>query len=359
MLVSMAILVVIMAIILSMTQQTSNLWKNTSGKIEGFRNSRTAFDSMTKTISEATLETYFDYEDSNLNWVSISHLPAASYARRSDLHFVSGQGGGSTSPLLAASFTYNSGTYTPVTHAIFFQSPLGYSNKYSGQHHLLNACGFYIAYGPDPNVPSFLSGLSPRYRYRLMEFLQPSESLEVYQATTQTTVTNVDQTYWFTLPIIGPYPSGTTYVTSNYVLSENVVALIVWPKLSAGEVAVNQANGTGPTTISTNYTYDSRNAGSAYATYTLNQMPPVVEVTMVTIDEQSALKLGNTSTPPNTRLGLTSALFTQTSNYQTDLQTLEQNLAAAPGNAAGNTIPLKFRVFQTEVAIAGAKWTAQ
>ena len=78
---------------------------------------------------------------------------------------------------------------------------------------------------------------------------------------------------------------------------------------------------------------------------------------MVTIDEQSALKLGNTSTPPSTQLGLTSSLFIKTLNYQSDLQTLEQNLSATPGNPANNTIPLKFRVFQTEVAIAGAKWS--
>src|ERR1700677_4331589 len=68
MLVSMAILGLIMAIVLSMTQQTSSLWKNTSGKIEGFRNARTAFDAMTRTLSQATLQTYYDYQDSHGNW---------------------------------------------------------------------------------------------------------------------------------------------------------------------------------------------------------------------------------------------------------------------------------------------------
>ncbi|MEJ0000490.1 MAG: hypothetical protein WDO13_15830 [Verrucomicrobiota bacterium] len=75
-----------------MIQQTSSLWKNTSEKLEGFRNARNVFDAMTRTISQATLNTYLDYQDANHNWVGTSGQPAAFYARRSDLHFICGQG---------------------------------------------------------------------------------------------------------------------------------------------------------------------------------------------------------------------------------------------------------------------------
>jgi uncharacterized protein (TIGR02599 family) len=317
-------------------QQTGSLWKNTSGKIEGFRNARAAFDAMTRTISQATLETYFDYQDSSGNWAGSPTFIPSKYVRRSDLHFICGQGGGSTSPLLAASFTYNAGTYTPVTHAVFFQAPLGYSAIYTTQQRLLNACGFYVAYGPDPNVPSYLSSLSPRYRYRLMEFLQPSESLQVYM----TSVAAGNQNTWFTNSITGTYTN-----SANYVLAENVVALVVWPKLSSGDQA------TGTITLTNNYTYDSR---SSTGTLTYNQLPPVVQVTMVVIDETSAIHLGNTATPPALTTG---APFDDVTKFTTDMTTLEGNLAATPGNSAANHIPLNYRVYQTEVAISGAKWS--
>jgi uncharacterized protein (TIGR02599 family) len=337
MLVSVAILGVIMAIILSMVQQTGSLWKNTSGKIEGFRNARAAFDAMTRTISQATLETYFDYQDSSNNWAgSTAYTSPSKYVRRSDLHFISGQGGGSTNPLLAASFSNNSATYTPVTHAIFFQAPLGYSTLYPTQQRLLNACGFYVAYGPDPNVPSYLSSLSPRYRYRLMEFLQPAESLQVYMTTAGAT-----ESTWFTNSITG------TYTTSaNYVLAENVVALVVWPKPGAGDLATGTTG-----TLTTNYSYDSR---SSTGTLTYNQLPPIVQVTMVVIDETSAIHLGNSAAPPALTAG---APFTDVTKYTTDMGTLEANLMATAGNSAGNHIPLNYRVYQTEVAISGAKWS--
>lgn len=319
--VSIVILIGIVALILSMTQQTSNVWKNTSGKIQGFGNARAAFDAMTRTISQATLNTYYDYVDSTGAWATNTGNPPVSYNRRSDLEFVCGQG----STLLSGMTTQ-----TPITHCIFFQSPLGRSTLYTNQQRLMNACGFYLVYGPDPNVPSYLpSSFAARYRYRLMQFVQPSESLTVYNGTGTTT------TSWFTTPIATTYDSN-----SNFVLAENIIALIIWPKLSAGD----QATGGN---LTTNYSYDTRQSGA-----TFNQLPPVVEVTMVAMDETSALQLGNTTTPPNATLGLTSTLF-QTSTLspnqlQADLTQMEATLVASHIN---------FHVFQTEVALAGAKWT--
>ncbi len=338
----MVVLVGIIAIIFSMTQQTSKLWKNTSGKIEGFTNARSAFDAMTRTISQATLNTYYDYADSSGNWVvsstgTLSGSPPATYARRSDLHFICGQANTppSGSPTGLLSLT---GSWTPITHCIFFQAPLGKSALYSTQQKLLNACGFYLVYGPDPSVPNFLpSSSANRYRYRLMEFLQPSESLTVY-STGAATTRGTSNYHWFTDPIVT-----TPDANSNFVLAENIIALIIWPKLSKGDQA---AGGN----LTTNYSYDSEQLGVSY-----NQLPPIVEVTMVAIDEASALKLGNTSTPPNAALGLTQSgtpLFTTSSEspnqLEADLTTMETQLTASHVN---------FRVFQTEVAISGAKWT--
>jgi uncharacterized protein (TIGR02599 family) len=332
-LVSMAILVIIMAIIFSMTQQTSSLWQNTSGKIEGFRNARAAFDAMTRTISQATLNTYYDYMDATGNWMAIGAGAPHSYGRRSDLHFICGQGG----TLLAGSWPQ-----TPITHCVFFQAPLGWSALYPNQQRLLNACGFYLVYGPDPNVPAFLPNLFvSRYRYRLMQFIQPSENLTVYQ-----TSATVSPESWFTQPIVGSYTNTAAFTGSNSVLAENVIALVIWPKLSIGDQTP-----LGTSAETTDYTYDTRKSGADS-----NQLPPIVEVTMVSLDEASALRLGNTTTPPNTAVGLNSSLFTaatypsagQPSQLENDLAQMELKLTASH---------LNYRVFQTEVAIGGAKWT--
>ena len=326
-LVSMVVLAIIVGIIFSMISQTGSLWKNTSAKMESYKNARAAFDAMTRTISQATLNTYYDYQDSTGTWSSVSGKPPSTYARRSDLEFTCGQG----STLIGSTYINGASTYTPVTHSLFFQAPLGWSNAYATQQRLLNACGFYVAYGPDPTVPPYLSGLSPHYKYRLMQFIQPSENLAVYEYPTATT--------WFTQPISTTYDHA-----SNFVLAENVIALVIWPK-SAGDSAT-----TTPLTAGSTYSYDSRTTGISY-----NQLPPVVDVTMVSIDEASAIRLGNPSTPPNSTVGLTSTIFTTAtyptsgqSQLQIDLATMESTLSNAH---------LNYHVFQTEVAIGGAKWS--
>jgi uncharacterized protein (TIGR02599 family) len=326
MLVAITVLVVIMGIIFSITSETANLWKNSTGKIEGFRNARAAFEAMTRTIGQATLNTYYDYDAS----------PPTKYVRKSDLHFISGQ----ASKTLLSTLTQIS----PITHAVFFQAPLGNATTYTGLDEALNACGFYLTYGTDPSMPTFLSTTSApvSYRYRLVQFLQPSEALSVYDSQTQGTG---NWNNWYLKPISWDLTNNKPPVLVSE-LAENIVALVIWPKLSSSSPAPTNA-------LPTDYTWDTRDSASL-STY--NQLPPVVEVTMVAIDEASALKLGNTSMPPMSNLGMGS-LFTKSANLQGDLQILEDNLGAVSGNAAGNRIPLHYRVFQSEVPLRGAKWS--
>jgi len=354
MMVATVILVLIVGIIFGITQTTSNMWKNTTGKVEVFRSARAAFETMTRTISQATLNTYYDYIDSSGNFrgsgmttsgttsaINTTFVPS-SYARQSDLHFICGQG----ATLLGATFSSGSATYTPVSQAIFFQAPLGQTlnSSYSSLDKLLNACGFYVAYGPDNTAPGFIP-TTPRYRYRLMQFTQAADSNMVY--TTAAGATN--QNSWFTTPIATTYDA-----TSNFVLADNVIALVVWPKLSAGDQTASNA-------LTTDYSYDSRKAGFVSGTgflKTFNQLPPVLQVTMVAIDEVSAAKLGNSSTPPNAKVGLTSTIFTSATYPTTagQLNQLQTDLAAMETTLAANH--LNYRVFQTEVAIRGSKWTS-
>ena len=382
MLVATIILLIIMAVLLAMTEQTGRVWRSTVGRMEVFKSSRAAFDALTRTLSQATLNTYYDYGYVSGGTLQFTQLASAmqaagaapgptpsTYGRNSDLQIVSGLTTTNPPTTLLPSI----GTYTAVTHSVFFQAPLGYNtvSGYTSLDSLVNTCGFYVAYGPDPARPGFLLPAN-RYRYRLMQFLQSSNNLGIYQSDASTTpptpYKGTNKWYW---PLVQTDLAATTQV-SDFVMTENVIALVLLPKLSLkDEVAAENAYGgtgvIGPvgTAIAPSYAYDSSTVGpggslnpsgiSAYPLLnTLNQLPPVMQVTMVAIDEVSAQRIAaqnstHQTTPPNTALGLTANIFTQSKNFQTDLASLEVALVAAHVN---------FRVFQTDVALRDSKWTS-
>ena len=69
MLVSVVVLLIIMGIIFQITSETGSLWKGTTAKIQAFQAARAGFESMSRRISQATLNTYYDYFDSSYNRV--------------------------------------------------------------------------------------------------------------------------------------------------------------------------------------------------------------------------------------------------------------------------------------------------
>ena len=44
------------------TNQTSDVWRRSAAKVEQFQASRRGFESMTRRLGQATLNTYWDYE---------------------------------------------------------------------------------------------------------------------------------------------------------------------------------------------------------------------------------------------------------------------------------------------------------
>ncbi len=354
---AITVLLIMMVVIFSIFQEITGAWHGSVGKVESLQDARSAFVAMTHTISQATLNTYYDYVDTNAPFNgetrgqviasggSLTAFTATGYARTSDLHFISGStktsGGTVTNTCLASvpQIPY------PITHSIFFEAPLGstHTSGYQQLNGMLNACGFYVCYGPDPTVPPFLSSttVATHYRYRLMQFTEPSEYLSIYAPQTQGALES-SYNQWFLGPLtqeLSAASSGGSLMSISQ-LAQNVLALVILPKLSAGDQTANPG-----IVLAPNYDYDTRNSANSIS---YNQLPPVVQVTMVAIDEASALKLGNTATPPDTQLGLTPALFTQANNFQTDLNSLEAALVTAH---------VKFQVFQSEVALQGAKWS--
>lgn len=336
-LVAMAILCILGVMILIMVGNISSLTKRSREQVESFQGARAGFESLTRNLAQATLNTYWDYYDSAgrpANRTNYSGTPAR-YDRQSELHFISGPYTNVLTPAIPANYP---------THAVFFQIPGGYSatNTLKPLTTTLNAMGFFIEFGSDNSLrPDFLSNstsINDRNRYRLIQMQQPTESLQIYSSPTGTA--------WFTNPLASAN-------RSVNVLAENVVALVIIPKLSETEDPSNVA------LVRPDYNYNSR-ASNAYSATpasgptlsgtTLHQLPPLVEVIMVAIDETSAQRaaLINGSNAPN--FGQ-SSLFTSVTNYASlsnDLATLESNL---------RTNGMVFRTYRTVVGIRGAKWS--
>lgn len=299
----MAVLALLLVVLFSALNQTGAIWQRTRNQASAFQSARLAFDLMTRALGQSTLNVYYGYDD-----------PAApqKYIRKSDLHFV-------VDPPPLGDFGQG--------NAVFFQAPLGWtqSSSSSGLPALLNAVGFYVTYGKDPGLPAALRALD-RNRFRLMQFLDPSENLRVQ------TVSGKD---WF---------AASEVEANSTTLAENVILLLFWPQLSPGEDPSGSA-------LTSNFRYDSRlPAAPAPQLVTTNQQPPLVRMIMVAIDEVSANRLSDSSSPPTEITSALSGLFRTSSEaaYTADLQTLETRL---------NDERIGYRVFVGSVALRESKWS--
>lgn len=389
MMVSMALLIILAYILLQVTTLVASSNARISGGVSAFQDASIAFDTLTKTLSQATVNTYIDYFPSQLGQtinVSTGNLstnpPPSIYVRQSELHFICGQAVNLVSTTATAP--------NNPTHAVFFQAPLGYSTNtaYTSppMPDLLNACGFYIAFGTNsiPPIPQLQNDpASTLYRYRLMEMLQPTENLGVY--TDPALATNVPNSAnpSFTNQYQSVYPPTTdggfyNWITSATVpaagnvrpLTDNIIALIIQPMVDPADYASYSSAGitfptsqfgspTANTPTSYDYTYDTRRdtistTTAPYQQLEQNQLPPLMQVTMVAIDEPSAIRLAaqygmNSPNLVGSAPG-GATLFTQTSNYAADLNTLTTYLTS---------IHVKYRVFTAQVPMANAKWSTR
>jgi len=335
-LVASAILALLVVLLLSMVTQTSKTWKATSGKIEEFRDARDAFDTITRRMGQATLNTYLDYDN-----------PAnpKAYMRQSELRFLSG----TTTNILG-----NILTTTNPTMGVFFQAPNGFSTNSTNSilQNALNTWGYFIEYGSDSNSrPGFLplGAPAPRYRYRLMELMEPTENLSVYNYTSgNRNYTNID---WISnsMALITNRPA--------HVLAENVIAMIVLPKLSPTDKSNwnSQGSNYSDASLAPNFTYNSSTNLNSISPVdpnlnTHHQLPPVIQVTLVAVDETSAVRFANTYSnlmSANSPQGYAN-LFQSASNLPIDLANLGSILASKQIN---------YRIFTTDVMIKGAKWS--
>lgn len=344
----MAILAVLAALILGIMSQTSQAVRISNDRVESFQSAREGFDALTRQLSQATLNTYYDYYDSGRQArtaANSSTFAPSLYGRQSDLHFVSGNG-------LVPS-------WDAVTQSVFFQTPMGYtiSGNYNGNGSLLNACGFFVAYTSDASEkPSALeqaqgARVSNQHRFRLFRMSQPAENLKVYAETNPARQKN-----WFQTPLQTSVSDPVAARENGiYPLADNVLALVIWPKLPLA-----QENPSSPT-LASRYNYDSRNpwVGSAQSSWTagpqpaqMHQLPPLLDVAMVTMDESSAGRLLKDKTTSNAAL---SALginligkFQDPRNLDSELEDLQKQLAEKG---------VKCRVFRATIPLRSSKWS--
>jgi uncharacterized protein (TIGR02599 family) len=130
-------------------------------------------------------------------------------------------------------------------------------------------------------------------------------------------------------------------------IAENVIALIIWPQ----SPAFGSAN-----PISTDYQYSSRQGFPLAPTATplqqaqAEQLPQILQLTLVAIDADSATRLENGTVAPAVIESALQGKFTTatTSQYATDLSHLESALAAAKIN---------YQVLTTSVTLRESKWS--
>lgn len=311
-LVACVILGLILVIMSAMVTQASGIWRSTNSRIEAFQGARRAFDMLTSLLSQATLNTYWGYDDAN---------NPSRYIRKSELHFVVSPAGGDGLP------------GTPgCGQAVFFQAPADKAKTaaYEKLTGLLNLCGFYVEYGSDAAwLPGTPISTPARERSRLMLWLANTDVSDtgaskprIYRPEGDTT----DTTAW-----IAPTSS------NAFALADNIIALLIWPREETGPDKLNS------------YSYNSR-SGLAQnpQPVTANQLPPVMEVALVAIDEASAARLGERL--PSTISACLNGLFADNpaANFAKDLKTLEGNLARER---------ITFRVFSSAVPLREAKWS--
>ncbi|MFV0338372.1 MAG: hypothetical protein ACK5LK_09055, partial [Chthoniobacterales bacterium] len=168
------------------------------------------------------------------------------------------------------------------------------------------------------------------YRFRLMQFTQSLQDLGVFKAA------NAGGTGWFTS---GSAPAGD--ISSTRPLAENIIALIILPKLADAD------NPSGTSLVGDDFSYDSRTtwSGSSTQPVQMNQLPPLIHVVMVAIDEPSAQRYCTSTTPPN--FGQDS-LFKNPDNLEDDLKEMEKNLREKN---------ISYEIFRADIGIRGAKWS--
>ena len=191
---------------------------------------------------------------------------------------------------------------------------------------------------------------------RLFEFREPAEDLTLYTVTGSDETTDNSDTIsksWFTIPLGD--------ANLSHLLADNILGLIIRPKERAAQ---NVGNATRAEfakevdLIAPNYLYDSSGAlPGDLGERQKAQLPPIVQVTLVAISEQSASRL--------TKAELQSLGNSVNGFFSTDSAGMEENLTFGSGGSGtsleklltDHVPPVDYRIFTGNVSVSGSKWS--
>lgn len=401
-LLSTAVIAGLMYFLITTIDQTQKVWVRSTEKVVEFQSARSAFESMTRRLSQATLNAYWRAHEGD----PTTAKAAFKFRRQSELQFISGP----TQRFFGASPKLSNLSQAYPTHAVFFQAPIGYTEETStagkvqlqtfrNLDSLLATCGYFIEYGVETDRPPFIDKATPappdKYRHRLMEMTIPSEHLTIFQrfkvggaaddlgsvdprvfdenigyyggmvGTNRAPNTNWVRPLWMKEAFLRT--STTPYRFSYaHVRAENVIALIILPKLAEKDRVVPGTKNYDPTQLelAPQYEFDSwRILSGGTVTDTSvspsrsldntardNLLPPIVQVTMVAVDEKAMARFGPTA---SNIPAWTDNLFTTAktvSDYTGDMQKLEQRLINDPYKP-------NYRIFTADIVLRGSKWS--
>jgi uncharacterized protein (TIGR02599 family) len=328
MLAAMAVLIVLLGIIVGVTNSVSTTVRRASAGVDALANARTGFDLINRTLSQATLNTYWEYDNP---------LSPTQYLRQSDLQFVIRQN------------TQNPG----YGQEVFFAAPETYSSNAAlrSTRGLLNGCSIFVHFGGSQDFrPSGIT--ADKSRYRLMVGLQPTEQLQIFNRPARTAnqaesaYRAAVQTYWDALGWITSLQNGPATVGPAVTpVADNVIALIAWPRLPSSEDPAGLS-------LISNDSFDYNSQAGALILpqkITANQLPPVIEITMIAISEASAARLDDKSgTPPAAIQTALQGRFEDVSKFRDDLKAVSDALSSAH---------VEFQIFSTSVPLRESKWS--
>lgn len=387
MLVSIAILTIILAVLAQVTSALEVSVTQTTSAVHEFEAARDAFEVMTRRISQATLNSYNDVPP------AATQLTVIGYTRASELRFISGPASASNA---GASLAGTSGPlfgsitnpYHP-SHAIFFQAPLGKmsstaSASLSSLTQAMNTCGYYIEWNNDSSVsgglnivPPFISNYAPRWRYRLMEMIEPSDSLTIYKDTSGIfsgsgaqegsyipNLWHYRDMDWFQTPCQHSSTAGSNQYECARPIADNIICLAFLPMVAPQNASNPQGGAIDGTSTdlmtspsgAAGYVYDTSPppSGSSTLPISMNQLPPMVYVMMVAVDENSfsryqALRgtASMSAAPSNLALDSPGAnqSFLTTSTYSARQNDISNLVTALNANH------IRYRIFSTSVTL--------
>jgi len=326
---AITILILLLLMVFSMVDQTQRTYVKASEEANQFREARLAFESISRRLRQATLNTYWDYKFG-------SNQRPTEYIRQSELHFVMGE---------TARLSQRPGTVYPG-HAVFFQAPFGYviEKEFRQFTELVNAWGFFVEFGDDrETLPAFLRGrVSPNSRYRLKEFRLPSEEFEIYETADERRESqSSNDNKWFSQYMGG----GAKSLAFKRTVAENILTLVMLPM----KATPKKGSAASDTFYQDGYSYDSRtglgqDASNSGGEDNLHLLPSLVRVTMIAIDEKTARREETGSNPPGL---IPSGLFKQPKSLERDLRLIEEDF---------NDRRINHRIFSTTVSLREAGW---